>query len=529
MSLSRSLVCVSVAVACASPVTVSAGDHYPDRDQVHRVLLISVDGLHALDVERYIAAHPGSALAELGAHGVRFTTASSAKPSDSFPGLLALVTGGSPVSTGVFYDVSYDRKQWSPSNGGCGGAPGNASTYDETIDLVVNGKVQNEIDPALLPWGIKNGSCQRIYPHDFLQVNTLFEVVKAHRGQTAWADKHPAYDLVNGPSGKGVDDLYTPEITSPVDGGPDYTVGVLCAAENDGLKVQAILNEIRGLDHSGARAVGVPTLFGMNFQAVSVGQKVTGNTTPKFCKATRTPAATALEGKPESYLDGSGTPTAVLDSALGSVDAALAQMIKALKEQGLSDTTLIIVSAKHGQAPVDPLLVNKPGKLESLVSALPGAGSDPAAAAIAAATITEDDVTLLWLADQSQTEQVASYLRKNAGALHIQQVLAGASLQLMFRNPRTDARTPDLIVLPVLGTIYTTSAKKLAEHGGFSSDDTNVGLIVSKPGLRARVVKSPVETSQVAPTILEALRIDPNELQAVRREGTAGLPGLDLD
>ena len=228
-------------------------------------------------------------------------------------------------------------------------------------------------------------------------------------------------------------------------------------------------------------------------------------------------------------MDGSGTPTAVLDSALGSVDAALAQMIKALKEQGLSDTTLIIVSAKHGQAPVDPLLVNKPGKLESLVSALPGAGSDPAAAAIAAATITEDDVTLLWLADQSQTEQVASYVRKNARALHIQQVLAGASLQLMFRNPRTDARTPDLIVLPVLGTIYTTSAKKLAEHGGFSSDDTNVGLIVSKPGLRARVVKSPVETSQVAPTILEALRIDPNELQAVRREGTAGLPGLDLD
>jgi hypothetical protein len=37
-----------------------------------------------------------------------------------------------------------------------------------------------------------------------------------------------------------------------------------------------------------------------------------------------------------------------------------------------------------------------------------------------------------------------------------------------------------------------------------------------------------VRTRQVAPTILAALGLDPDELQAVRREGTASLPGLHL-
>src|SRR3984893_17213117 len=100
--------------------------------------------------------------------------------------------------------------------------------------------------------------------------NTIFEVVKASGGVTAWADKHPAYDLVNGPSGTGVDDLYTPEVTNV--GGLDNTVSVVCTAENDQLKVQGVLNQIHGMKHDGSPAHGVPTVFGMNFQAVSVGQ-----------------------------------------------------------------------------------------------------------------------------------------------------------------------------------------------------------------------------------------------------------------
>jgi hypothetical protein len=78
-------------------------------------------------------------------------------------------------------------------------------------------------------------------------------VVRAEGGRVAWAYKHPAYDLMNGPSGKGVDDLYTPEITNV--NGFDATVSVVCTVENDAKKVKAIINEIHGRKHDGiARA-----------------------------------------------------------------------------------------------------------------------------------------------------------------------------------------------------------------------------------------------------------------------------------
>src|SRR5258706_7622835 len=86
------------------------------KSNIKHVLLISVDGLHALDVANYVASHPNSALAELAEHGVTYSNARTPALSDSFPGLLALVTGGSPLSHGLFYDVSYDRTIFDPSN-----------------------------------------------------------------------------------------------------------------------------------------------------------------------------------------------------------------------------------------------------------------------------------------------------------------------------------------------------------------------------------------------------------------------------
>ncbi len=79
---------------------------------------------------------------------------------------------------------------------------------------------------------------------------------------------------------------------------------------------------------------------------------------------------------------------------------------------------------------------------------------------------------------------------------------------------------------PNVGVIYSGSHKKQAEHGGFSHDDTNVMMLVSNPGLEAKVLTTAVETAQVAPTILEALGLEPGDLQAVQMEGTAVLPGL---
>src|SRR5262245_26458937 len=95
-----------------------------------------------------------------------------------------------------------------------------------------------------------------------------------------------------------------------------------------------------------------------------------------------------------------------------------------------------------------------------------------------------------------------------------------------FGGTGGDPRTPDIIVQPNVGVVYTGSAKKQAEHGGFAHDDTNVILLVSHPRLGVKTVTSFVETTQVAPTILELLGLNPTRLDAVRHEGTPGLPGL---
>src|SRR5437016_4978159 len=511
-----------------SALVATAQNSGPD---IKHVFLISVDGLHALDLARYVDAHPGSALAELSHHGVTFSNARTPANADSFPGLLALVTGGSPISTGLFYDVSYDRALFDPTNTMCAGPAGNMMVFDESIDLYnANNVSLDVIDPSKLPRRRVNGRCVPLYPNSTLKTNTIFEVVRAAGGHTAWADKHPAYNLVNGPSGTGVEDLYTPEITNV--NGFDATGSVVCTVANDQKKVQAVINQIHGLRHDGSPGPGIPQVFGMNFQAVSVGQKLAIDNKDGSCTMDNDPT---LNGQPGGYKDGAGTPSDVLAYGLQKTDQSLGNMIQALKEQGAYQSTLFIVSAKHGQSPINPARVNKPGHFADLVATLPDAGNSPAAVAIANAgncstgpcgLVQDDDVALIWLQDQAQTAAVADYLNANAGPLFIEEVLVGTALNLRFNNPLTDSRTPDIIVQPVYGTIYTGSIKQNAEHGGFSFGDTNVGLIVSNPALSSRVLKTSVATSQVAPTILRALGIDPTQLKSVRQENTEELPGL---
>ena len=151
------------------------------------VLLISVDGLHALDVASFVDSHPASALAELSRHGITYSNARTPANSDSFPGLLALVTGGSPISHGLFYDVSYDRTIFDPTNTACAGPPGNNMVFDESIDRYNAANVsQNIIDPTKLPRRLDSrGRCVPVYPHDAIRTNTIFEVVKAAGGVTS--------------------------------------------------------------------------------------------------------------------------------------------------------------------------------------------------------------------------------------------------------------------------------------------------------------------------------------------------------
>ena len=112
----------------------------------------------------------------------------------------------------------------------------------------------------------------------------------------------------------------------------------------------------------------------------------------------------------------------------------------------------------------------------------------------------------------------------NQQALGIQEIFAEASLRNKFNDPTVDPRTPDIILKAQTGVIFT-GGSKLSEHGGFNEDDVHTALLVSIPGLDAATVSTATSNQQVAPTILEALGLDPSELKAVQLEQIHTLPG----
>src|SRR5215470_12557481 len=131
--------------ACAGDIRQETGGRHVDR-----VLLISIDGFHHADLARWAKANPASALAQLVESGVTYTNARTPIPSDSFPGLLALVTGGTPKVSGVYYDDSYDRTLYAPGSG-CKIAAGTQVVYDETINFDPATIFGGGINPANLP------------------------------------------------------------------------------------------------------------------------------------------------------------------------------------------------------------------------------------------------------------------------------------------------------------------------------------------------------------------------------------------
>jgi predicted AlkP superfamily pyrophosphatase or phosphodiesterase len=468
----------------------------PANRRVQRVLLLSIDGFHAVDLANYVKLRPASALARLSSHGITYTSAYSSFPSNSWPGLTALITGGTSVSTGIIFENNYDRSL-SPPGSDCS-KRGTEVVYDGSIDVdnkLIDGG--GGINPAALPRDPAKG-CKPVYPHEFLRTNTIFEVIREAGGRTAWSDKHLAYEFTNGPSGRGVVDLYTPEIRNA-----SVSRQLPPVMEFDDIRVHAIINEIDGMDHTGKVRVGVPAIFGMNFQAVSMGQKLPG----AF-----------------GYTDASATPTANLLEAIDHTDRSIGRMLEELEAKGLSNSTLVIVSAKHGDTPIDP------SKREAAdLSIIPAAVNGVKEGLLASAR-QDGSVALIWLTDQSRTGDVVAALRKQQEKGSIQEIIAGEALKLRFNDPAVDPRVPDIIVQPVLGTIYVSpTGGFIAEHGGMMDSDMHVALLLSMPGIDARAIKFPVQTTQVAPTILKALGLDPNALKSVQIEKTPALPGLRFD
>jgi type I phosphodiesterase/nucleotide pyrophosphatase len=228
------LLCAAIGMSTFADARDS--NQLPNDPAVRHVLLISVDGLHQNDLDWLVMNHPDSALAELVRNGVSYTQARTPFPSDSFPGLVGQVTGGNPKTTGIYYDDAYSRALLPAGTTACEGAtPGAEVQYAENLDKDLNRldagqnipglyanfalisqlsshPARDLIDPAQLP--VDPDTCLPVYPHQYLKVNTVFEVAHAKGMHTAWSDKHPAYEILSGPSGMGVDDFFTPEIKS---------------------------------------------------------------------------------------------------------------------------------------------------------------------------------------------------------------------------------------------------------------------------------------------------------------------------
>ena len=568
----KTLALLCLAVAC-SMCTAIAQDrpqgHINNRNGIRQVLLISIDGMHAVDflncangISTINNGQPYCpALAALGNTGINYVAASTSKTSDSFPGLTAIVTGGSPALTGVYYDVAYSRNYDAPAQttgNGLKAGPctpnaqptGTTTEYEEGIDIdqtLLNGGAPGagltdggiaSIDTRRLVRDPSN-NCNPVLPWNFVRANSIFSVIHQAGGYAAWSDKHPAYaSVASGIGPSALDDFYAPEINSDVialpgvitptnlscatipDPGSDLTawtnsfLNIQCY---DTLKVDAILNEIDGKNHLGTRRTQVPTIFGMNFQAVSVGQKLVEKS----------------NGMTGGYLDAAGTPGGPLLGDIQFVDASIAAFVSELKAKGLYDSTLIVITAKHGQSPIDPnRYVSQLINGTSPATLLSNAGYLPASESTNGGGIgpTEDDVSLLWLINSSDTTAAVTILEANASATGIAlgQIYYGPTLALNYNNPTVDPRTPDIIVAPNVGVTYSGSTAKLAEHGGFAHDDTNVILLLSKPNFQPQTVRAEVGTAQVAPTILQALGIAPSALDAVRAEGTGVLPATPL-
>jgi hypothetical protein len=566
--------------------SANAGARGPAPASKH-VLLISVDGMHQSDLDWYVANHPGSTLAKLTHTGTEYTKAATSNPSDSDPGGTAIMTGGNPRSTGIYYDVEYSHKV---DEAGAACTPGQPATggdviYDSPDDALAS--VKDFINPTTgtFPSFDENGSifaggvdtnpaaimnlknnassfntatfpvdpatCKSIMPWDYLGDNTIFQVIHSAGLRTAWSDKHAVYMSFNGPgsNGQSIDDYFGPEIDSqavepngvPYPQDDDWAHIEAATKQYDSYKVKAVLNEIDGRDHSGMTHVGTPAIFGMNFQAVSVAQKIRMTPATLFGPDANGNYTTSTP-KPGGYqwVNGRLVPGPVLSSALNYVDAQLGRMVSQVHKDGLAGSTTIIVTAKHGQSPQDPnkLITVPDGPIVSAINAA-WAQTHPNNTSLIVAG-TDDDLWQSYLSDNSQAacDFVKNYLwnhtaqgddvNKNPVTVKhsgLARIWAGANAAKFFGVPVDDGRYPDIFGKVQEGIVYS-GPTKLAEHGGMNVGDRHVLMIVSGAGIPARVVSDSVETTQVAPTILALLGLNPHRLTAVHAEGTRVLPGL---
>lgn len=537
------------------------------------VLILSIDGTHEADLTDPQLQADLTNINALRSGGVTYTNASTTSPSDSFPATTSIFTGANPGTTGVFYDDSYSRTLLPSVDQGGGTTPGTPTNNDDAIDIngtLLDGGGNSDatsIDPNELP--ISSTTGQPVYPNQQLQVNTIYDVAAQAGLYTALIEKRPSYQILNGNNANAIDDFYAPEIaataalydpstgqtvdadallaSNPTVNVSKYTLvdastdplgandpnlvdavngNTLLTEAFDNMRTQALINEINGQASHASPTITdpkVPNLFSMNFQAITTAEESVGGGIAKL-----------PNGK-------EGAPSAMLQAAFENTDTDIGEITAALKNAGLWSSTRLFLTSKQGQNPrvgTGSLIADS-----TMLNVLSSAN-------INVATEIPDDVSLIYLADQTQTSAAVKALThfKSTGTFDvylngvkktepaskvIDKILSGNSLKAAkLGSPATDSTTPDIIVTLKPGIIIAgdpTTQSTNADHGGFTTDDTKVPLIVSGGAMeltKAKTVGQAVQLQQIAVSALDSLGLDPDELTGAVADHTKALPGL---
>ncbi len=445
--------------------------HTPTDHPARHVLILNVEGMHAVDLAAWVAGHPGSSLAEQSRRGVTYTNA-HVPWADPAAGLMAVATGGSPRSTGIVTVDGYDHAL-SPPGSLCASL-GTATPLNAQIE-----GADGKLNARLLPLD-PHRSCSAVAPHDLLRVNTLFEVVHGRGGRSAWAGDSPALaDLLRGPSGDGLDEACA----------SDGRVG----SEADSAQIDAVVGWIEGRDCKG-QAAPVPEIFGATLTA--------------FDTAERNDVA---------YVDYSGAPSALVERAAAGTDQQIGRVLAALKKSGLYDTTWIVVTATFGEGGISPLrsrAVDAAALARAIDAVRPGL----------VAHVTAEGTAMIWLRDSSKTQVVVRALSARAARLGIAAIRSGQELTLTMNAPADDSRMPDIVVEPKDSAYFTLHGSGL--DVGDREAATHVPLLISGAQFTGRLDKTWVPTTQTAPLLMRALGMDKFDLEALQHEHTPALPGI---
>jgi hypothetical protein len=351
---------------------------------------------------------------------------------------------------------------------------------------------------------------------------------------TAYSDKQVPYEILQGPEGNGVDNLFNPEVNCLGSNKYDFTASTWY----DTLKIDAVLGWIKGQTTQFGPQNGTHTSYPYciipSAPVIVTGTNPTNVTTqPPVIFGTSIVSfnlvqRTTINGNP--YLDAAGTPSPLVIQAMEFMDQQIGRILLALATANLLDTTLFVLVGKHGNTPLDPLMFrNKNSNAANAVYGSPHNLVTPTSLLPAGSILwsNEGDDDVIWLNQTvTNTSTAVQTFRNNIQALGLQKLYFGESIKY-FGDP-SSPRTPDIYLNLVLGTDYDSNPK-FEDHGGIGQDSVQVGLLLSHPSIAAspkRTQYAPVRTTQVAPTILAALGIDPTLLQAVQQEGTPKLPGL---